>query len=94
MEGISQSTTITRAANAAFRELDGKMFIVGANSTKLRVLNQTGAAVWRYLEQPATLRELAHRLADDYDVELQQAVQDCAEFLATMVSRDLVVLRK
>ena len=67
------------------------MFIVGASSTKLVMLNETGTAVWRYLDGPRSLGQIAHQVVQEFDVELEAAVRDCRAFLEDMAQRDLVL---
>ena len=85
---------VCRAQGAAFRQLDGKAFIVGARSNKLVMLNDTGSAVWSYLESPATVSELALRLEREFEVDQATARADCEGFLSKLVSRDLVELEE
>ncbi len=87
---LSEDAIVSRAPNTAFRELDGKMFIVGATSTKLVMLNETGTAVWSYLDRPLRLGEIADRLADSFEVERESALTDCRCFVEALASRLLI----
>jgi hypothetical protein len=87
---LCESTIISRAPNTAFRELDGKMFIVGATSTKLVMLNETGTAVWGFLDQPLSLGQIADRLVEAFEVERESALQDCRSFVEALASRELL----
>jgi len=89
---ILETTRVSRADGAAFRQLDGKAFIVGARSNKLVMLNDTGSAVWGYLNDPATVGDLSRRLEEEFQVDGDTARTDCQSFLAQLVSRELVVL--
>jgi hypothetical protein len=89
---MKDSIKVSRAQGAAFRQLDGKAFIVGARSNKLVMLNDTGSAVWSYLEAPATVSELALKLEREFEVDQATARADCEGFLSKLVSRDLVEL--
>jgi hypothetical protein len=89
---LLESTVVLRAPNTAFRELDGKMFIVGATSTKLVMLNETGTAVWSYLDQPRSVGQIADRLVVDFEVDRGSALADCRSFLEELASRELVLV--
>jgi hypothetical protein len=91
-EKLSDQIRLKRAPNAAFRELDGKAFVVGSASTRLVMLNETGTAVWRYLERAMTLPQLAQRLAAEFQVDPDSALRDCEGFLEVMLERELVLL--
>ena len=87
---LNETTVVSRAASSAFRELEGKMFIVGASSTKLVMLNDTATAVWRYLDDPRSLGQIANQIVQEFDVDREAALQDCRVFVETMAQRDLV----
>lgn len=88
---LSEVEILKRASNAAFRELDGKLFVVGAADTKLVQINETGAVLWAYLDQPRPLGQLADRLVTEFQVERPQALEDCRTFVESMLTRGLIV---
>ncbi len=89
---ISEVTVVTRAAGAAYRELEGKAFIVGAASNKMVMLNETGTAIWSYLDTSSTVEELAGKLAEEFEVDRKQALGDCISFLDALSERELIKL--
>ena len=52
--------------------------------------NGTGTLIWKLLESPRTVSELATEVADEYSVELAQAERDVNEFVSEMKSVGLV----
>ena len=48
-------------------------------------LNETGATLWKRLEQGADREDLADVLTAEYDVSRQQALADVDEFYAILV---------
>lgn len=50
------------------------------NLTGILTLNETGAMLWRRLEQGATLEDLASCLVNEYDVTYDEALADAREF--------------
>jgi hypothetical protein len=89
---LNEQTLVRRAPNTAFRELEGKVFLLGAGATTFQMLNETGTAFWRYLEQDQTLGQLVDRLAEDFEVERDTALDDCQTFIDSLVRRELVLL--
>lgn len=60
---------------------------VGAQSVDfdgMLTLNESGALLWRALEQGADRRTLTQALTDEYEVEPAQAERDVDEFLRTL----------
>jgi hypothetical protein len=52
--------------------------------------NATGTLVWKCLESPRTLEELADALAREYKIDLADAKQDIGKFMSEMQSVGLV----
>lgn len=52
--------------------------------------NATGTLVWKCLESPQTIEELAGVLAKEYELELADAQQDVGKFVSEMQSIGLV----
>jgi len=52
--------------------------------------NGTASLIWKLLESPKTVAELADAVAREYDVELEQAECDVKEFVAAMKAVGLV----
>lgn len=53
-------------------------------------LNQTGAMLWRRLEQGASRDQLVQALQAAYDVDTETASQDAGRFLATVCAAGFV----
>lgn len=52
--------------------------------------NGTGTLVWRLLESPRTVTELAAAVAQEYEVEPAQAERDVTDFVSEMKAVGLV----
>ena len=52
--------------------------------------NGTGTLIWKMLESPHTLSELATAVADEYEVDHSQAERDVTDFVSEMKSVGLV----
>jgi hypothetical protein len=89
---LNETAVVERAASAAFREFDGKVFLARVESAKIAILNETGTALWSYLVVPRSLGELAERLAEEFEVERPAALEGCAEFVRSMLERGLLSL--
>ncbi len=90
----TDGTVVSRAEGAAFRQLEGKAFIVGAASSKLVMLNETGTAIWSYLDYPSSVDDLAQRLVGEFEVAPADARADCEAFLSALLERELVSLER
>ena len=53
-------------------------------------LNATAAALWKRLEQPATMEDLTQCLLAEFEVDEQTAAQAAASFVEMLKERDLL----
>jgi hypothetical protein len=53
-------------------------------------LNPVGARVWELLETPRSQAELQATIAEEFEVNLDVALADVREFLASLEERDLL----
>lgn len=51
------------------------------------VLNETGAFLWKLLEQDTTQQDLVSALLAEYEVDMETAKQDVEKFLADLRER-------
>ncbi|GAB4530481.1 MAG: hypothetical protein Fur0018_17800 [Anaerolineales bacterium] len=59
---------------------------------KVKVLNSTGAFIWKKLDGTHTLEEIAQALSQEYEVSPAEALQDVLAFTATLLERGLVTV--
>lgn len=76
------------------RELDGEAVLLDLRSGKYFGLNGTGARIWTMmkdgLDEPD---ELAARLIDDFEVDLDRARADVETFVGSLVDCGLIKLK-
>lgn len=90
---LDAGTVVSRTPNTAFRELGGRAFIVAAGCPNLVGLNETATAIWRWLEAPLSIRELADKLAVEFETHSDAALADCLAFVAGLLEQQLVCVR-
>ena len=77
------------------REVGGRTVVVpvGAQTVDFHgilTLNETGAFLWRALQQPATAETLTAALLDEYEVTAEKAAADVERFLAALREKGLL----
>jgi coenzyme PQQ synthesis protein D (PqqD) len=55
-------------------------------------LNETGAAIWRLVEDGVTIEEIPARLHERYDVALAEAERTVTELVAVLVEKELLTV--
>lgn len=84
------ASTVSRDAGVlAERVLADTLLLDPATGTYVR-LNESGGLLWDALACPASVDELAGRLADRYGLDAERAAADAERFVASLAGRGLV----
>lgn len=86
-----------RNDNYIVRKIAGETLLVptGAAAREfsgLITLNELGAFIWDHLNEARDARELAQKIAAEYEVDLATAQADAQEFLDLLASRNMAEL--
>jgi len=86
---------VMRSNSVVARVVGGETLIVPVRArvgdlASIYSFNGTGTLIWKLLETPKTVSQLAAGIAEQYDVELSQAQQDVANFVSEMNAVGLV----
>ncbi|MET0087675.1 MAG: PqqD family protein [Sedimenticola sp.] len=89
----SLTALYTRNPTVAFRSMEGSGFLADQDNEAVYYLNETGAAIWHFLQQPATLMEIAETMQTAFpDTPYQQIEQDVSNTLLQLAEKGLVVI--
>jgi len=72
------------------RVVRGEAILVLAEQSKVKVLNELGTRIWELVDGQQSIRQIAARLCQEYDVDPAQAEQDTLDFLAELQGRGLL----
>lgn len=86
---------LVRSESVVARVVAGETLIVPIRAkvgdlASIYSFNGTGTLIWKLLESPKTVAQLAAAVADAYDVESAQAELDVTNFVSEMKSVGLV----
>lgn len=92
---MGKEPTFIRSSAVVARVVAGETLIVPVRAkvgdlTSIYSFNGTGTLIWKLLESPRTVSELATAVADEYDVTPAQAEHDVMDFVGEMKSVGLV----
>ena len=86
--------------NVVAREIEGEIIIVpltagiGDAEDDLFSLNETGRAVWKFLDGKKTLAQIAKALGKEYNSPLAEIEKDIAGLAAELLKRRIVSEKK
>ncbi len=92
---MTREETLVRSQAVVARVVAGETLIVPIRAkvgdlASIYSFNGTGSLIWKLLESPRTVAELATAVAQAYEVEPAQAEQDVSSFVSEMKSVGLV----
>ena len=75
-----------------WRELNDGTVIVTPDEGKVRVLNQTGTAIWLLIDGTNSLGEISTHIASKFEVGQAEALRDAEAFLTDLSFRGLITI--
>jgi len=81
-QACSDRIRLNRGVAASIHE-DG-IAILHVPSGRIFTSNQTGARIWKYLEQQLSLKAIAVEISREYGVDRETAQEDTARFLTEL----------
>ena len=90
---LEPDSTVARAEGWAVETLGDEVVMLDPSRDRYLRLNRTGALLWSALEAPATVEELAGRLADAEGIPAERANRDALAFLSSLIEHGAVQLR-
>lgn len=77
--------------DVVFTELDGEFVVLQVESGIYYGLDEVGVAIWTYLQEGRTFKEIVECIQQDYDVSAEQLTEDVKELIATLQRENLIV---
>jgi hypothetical protein len=92
---VGREERFIRSESVVARVVAGETLIVPVRArvgdlASIYSFNGTGTLIWKLLETPKTVTELATAVAQEYQVESERAECDVAEFVSEMKAAGLV----
>jgi Coenzyme PQQ synthesis protein D (PqqD) len=76
----------------AWREMDGEIVIISPEDSVVHELNESASIIWKEADGVRDIVQIAERLAQEFEVSLEQARADAAEMVAFLVGKNLLTL--
>ncbi len=91
----AEQQRFVRSQSVVARVVGGETLIVPIRAkvgdlASIYSFNGTGSLIWKLLDTPKNVAQLASAVAGEYDIDLQQAERDVTEFVCELKSVGLV----
>ena len=80
----------TRNPKLAWREIDGEAVIISPEDSHVHELNETASLIWKNADGKHSAEEIAHVVAESYDVGLAAAKADVEELIEALSAKGLL----
>jgi hypothetical protein len=96
---LTLSAVCVPSVDVVAREIEGDVIIVplvagiGDADDELYTLNETGHAIWRYLDGERTLDAIVQLLCDEFDAPTSTVEKDVLGFASEMVRRGILAAK-
>jgi hypothetical protein len=87
---ITAATILVRDSEPAFVTLEENVVLLSVRRGAYFSLNSVGTQIWNMLAEPRRVGDIFDLLARTHDVHADTLTSDVAEFLDTLVKRELV----
>jgi hypothetical protein len=84
------SVFVQRGERLAARKVGGEMVILSADDSSLFVLNELGTAIWEAADGQTSVRAIADRVCEDYDIDADTALRDVEAFIEGLAEAGVV----
>jgi Coenzyme PQQ synthesis protein D (PqqD) len=88
---MSPPTFIVDVNQVTWRRLDDEIVVFDVVDGDLRVLGGAAAILWPAIARGATIDDLADALVREYEVDVETARNDAAEFVASAVANCSII---
>ena len=94
---VSPESVYIPSEDIVAREIEGELLIIplvsgiGDMEDEIYDLNETGKIIWNRLDSKEPLREIARELSKEYNVDLNEMMEDVIGFMQELFKRGIVV---
>jgi hypothetical protein len=89
---VQPESSVKLSGGAVSCDLTDDVMILDLSSGVYFGLEGVGSAVWRYIQEPRTIREVIEHLMSEYDVTRETCESQTVPFLQDLADRGLVVI--
>ncbi len=76
--------------NLAYRQIEGKIYIVDTSNSSLYCLNDTGSLIFKGIEKKLSVEKIVEKLCSEYEVEYSVAEKDVKDYIEILKNFGIV----
>lgn len=87
---LGPRTILNRVEGIAWRVIEGEAVLVNVRSDEVMHLNPAASFLWSSLDGRLSLEDIAKNITEEYDVDLDTALDDAVDFAGNLVEQGAV----
>ena len=87
---FDNSTVFARSTSKLTASLEDEHVILDKTANEYYGLEEVSAFIWTLLENPMSLNDIVKNVCSNYDVQEDQCLTDCKEFLSQLKEKGLI----
>lgn len=89
---ISPNCLIQRDQNIVSSEIDGETVMMDTSFEKYFGMKAIATRIWQIIEQQTSLQTLCEMLVEEYDVSMEQCMEDIQPFIHELAEQKMIRL--
>lgn len=81
---------IKQANQIPFQIIDGLAVVVVPKERTQNLLNETGTAIWNFIQSERTEEDIIDFVCENYDIDRETAKKDTKEFINKLINQKLL----
>ncbi|NJM71420.1 MAG: PqqD family protein [Scytonema sp. RU_4_4] len=90
---ISESSIVVAAVEQISSDLGGEVVILNLKSGVYHGLNEVGAKIWNFIQQPKAVKDIKQKLLEEYEVESEVCIGDILALLEELKAVELIKVK-
>lgn len=87
---LGKLSTVVAVKDQLSADMKGEAVVLDCKQGVYYSLNEVGATVWNFVQEPRTIAQITEKILNEYDVPAQQWESDLAKLLADLSAAGLI----
>ncbi|MEN8193436.1 MAG: PqqD family peptide modification chaperone [Bacteroidota bacterium] len=85
-------SVLARNDKLVFSKVDGEVIMLSIDNGEYYGLNQVGAEIWGYLNQPCSVETIIEKLRKYFEVSIQKCKTDTLPFIIELIQKKIIII--
>lgn len=89
---LSHRSILSKNPNVVGHLVEHEVVLILLDKNQVKVLNEVGSRIWDLLNGQRSVGEIACVIVEEFEVEIQQSLDDVLVFLEELVQKGIVIV--